>query len=365
MYEDIVSRLSNWASGRKEAPQRVLLYPTNSCNLNCIFCYQHLRPYDYSIKLSKKKWSAITTELCEMGVKTLQISGGGEPLLEPDTVLSMMKIIKKYKVEGRLVTNGTVFNQNIIKKIIEIKWDHVIFSVDGAKAFTHDFLRGKKGSFKKTIEAIDLFTKIKKKENSEKPLLEFSSVLTRKNFRQSTGIIKLGHKIGVKVITFEPVFVSNPYVHKIKMRPSQRKKFVKKIPTALELAKSYGIITNLNALNEIKEIEKTGDLKKKIIENKEINKNTNNFLDIPCYDPWLWPKIEADGRVGPCSSILFDGMNIKDTTFKELWFGKTFSDFRKRIKNKDLPDSCANCVSTHLPLNNAIRNKLHEAIING
>jgi len=365
MFTDIIARLSKWASGRTEAPQRVLLYPTNNCNLNCVFCYQQLKPYDYSLRLSKEKWLAITKELCKMGVKTLQISGGGEPFLESDTVLSIMRIIKKYDVEGRLVTNGTVLTRQIIEQIVDIGWDHIIFSIDGAKPGTHDFLRGKKGSFKRTVEAISLFRKIKQEKKAEKPLLEFSSVLTKKNFKQSKDIIKLAHELGVGVITFEPVFVSNPYVQKIKMNSFQRKKFIKRIPESLEIAKSLGINTNLKTIDEIREIEKTGELKDKIIGNQEINKKTNNFFDIPCYDPWLWPKIEADGRIGPCSSIIFEGMNIKSKTFKELWLGKSFSEFRVRIRSKDLPDSCANCVSTHLPLNNAIRNKLREAVCNG
>jgi len=360
MYNDITNRLSKWASGKKEAPQRVLLYPTNSCNLNCVFCYQTLKPYDYSLKLPKEKWLNITKELCKMGVKTLQISGGGEPLLEADIVLSMMKIIKKHNVEGRLVTNGTIFNNELIEDIVKIQWDHIIFSVDSAKAATHDFLRGKKGSFRKTVHAIRMFKRIKEIKATEKPLMEFSSVLTKMNFKQINGIIKLAYELGVKVITFEPVFVSNPYVHKIKMNSFHRKRFVKKIiPSALDLSRKYGIITNLAALREIKEIEKTGDLKEKIVHNKNI-KNTNSFLDIPCYDPWLWPKIEADGRIGPCSSILFEKENIRNKTFREIWYGKQFQEFRSRIKNRDLPDSCANCVSTHLPLNNSIREKLRE-----
>ncbi|MDP2909206.1 MAG: radical SAM protein [Nanoarchaeota archaeon] len=360
----VVDRLIEWAKRGTAAPQRVLLYPTNSCNLKCVFCYQQLAPYDYSDFMPKQKWLDLTEELCKMGVEVLQISGGGEPMLVPDTVLEMMETIKRHGVCGRLVTNGTVWKEEWVKKVIELNWDNIIFSIDGPDAKIHDSLRGVKGSFEKTVRSIKLFRYYKEVYKAEKPLLEFSTVFCKSNFEHIDKIIRLAHDIGVKVITFEPVFVSNPYVHKIKLTKEQRIHFMKDIvPDALNLARSLGIITNLESLINLKVVEETGNLKEEIKSIKEKGKDADlikkfPFIDTPCFEPWLWPKIEANGEVGPCSTNMLAGENIKNKTFKEVWYGKHFSDFRKAVMENRLPDGCSNCVSTHVPLNKKIREEL-------
>lgn len=380
IMDDVTAKLIKWADGKTDVPQRVLMYPTNVCNLKCVFCYQQLEPYDYSDKMSKAKWLEITEELCEMGVSTLQISGGGESLVEYGTVIEMMRIIKKHNIEGRLVNNGTLWNEKRVHEVVETGWDNVIFSVDGPDAETNDFHRGVDGTFKKIKESLLAFQRIKEEKGKERPLIEFSSVLTGKNYEKVGGVIELAKETGVKVITFEPVFVSNPYVHEIKMSEKDRERFMAEIiPPALKMADDLDIITNLETLIDVGKIEKTGDLKEEILdlsnpineedEGKEHHgtdghdmEDENPFLGLVCYEPWLWPKIEANGEVGPCSSNILSKENIKDKTFRQVWEGEAFSNFRKAIMEKKLPDGCANCVSTHVPMNKRIRANLIKAM---
>ena len=141
--QGVVEKVATWGDGEVAAPQRVLVYPTSVCNLRCVFCYQSLEPYPYDNTdlISNDQWGAIVTELAEMGINTLQISGGGEPLLRGELVLKMMAIAKSYGVTGRLVNNGTQWKEEWIRKVIDIRWDNVIFSVDGATPDTHDRMR--------------------------------------------------------------------------------------------------------------------------------------------------------------------------------------------------------------------------------
>ncbi len=359
--EDLIQRLSQWADGRPMAPQRVLMYPTNRCNLRCRFCYQELSPYDYADTMPKSKWLALTSELCEMGAQTLQISGGGESLVVKDIVLDMMRIIKQSSTEGRIVTNGTLWTGAMVEELIELQWNYVISSIDGPNAEIHDWLRGVPGSFDKTCAGIRMFTEEKERRGTEVPVLEFSSVITNRNYRTAPDIVRLAHSLGVKVITFEPVFVSNPFVHKIKLSKKQNREYMTDIAhQARVLADSLGIHTNLQTVTEIKELNKTGDLKEKILDDdqKVVREKDNPFYNLLCYEPWCWPKIEANGEVGPCSSITLDDVNIKEVTFSDLWHGRPFESFRRTIMERKLHDACSNCVSTHVPLNKEIRASL-------
>ena len=366
--EGIIKRLVEWSRGRKAPPHKVLIYPTSRCNLRCPFCYQRLNPYDHSKDLSGERWIEITEELCKMGVDVVQISGGGEPMMVPDTTVRMMEIIKENKVTGRLVNNGTLWREKDIKRVVEIGWDNVIFSVDGATAEVNDKSRGVKGAFKKIVKNIKLFDQYKKELGTDIPILEFSTVVSKFNYFQLGDIIKLAKKLGVQNITFEPVFISNEFAKKIKVGKKERNYIIKRIPEWKKLSEKLGITTNLDALFEVKEIEKTGELKEKIEELPKKEKTIDHpFLRIPCYEPWIWPKIEADGSVGPCSTIFLSDyckkeVSVRERTFKDVWYGPEFTDFRKMIKSGNLFEACANCVSTHLYWNSRIREELKKVL---
>ena len=363
--ERIVSRLVSWFKGKKAPPHKVLIYPTNKCNLKCPFCFQRLNPYDYSKDLPKKRWLELTEELCEMGVDIIQISGGGEPMIVPETTLKMMEIIKENNVTGRLVNNGTLWREEDIRKVVEMDWDNVIFSVDGATSEVNDKSRGVKGTFKKIVKNIKLFNYYKKKLKKDLPILEFSTVISRINFFQLGEIIKLASSLGVSNITFEPVFISNPKVKKLKVSQKERKFIIQKIPEWKKLADSLKVSTNLHMLFEIKEIEKTGELKEKIFDASK--EEENPFLKIPCFEPWIWPKIEADGRVGPCSTIYLSDfckkeVSVRERSFEDVWYGEEFQAFRKMIASGNLFEACSNCVSTHLYWNQKIREELRKVL---
>jgi len=367
MEKEIISRLVKWAKGKKAPPHKVLIYPTNKCNLKCPFCYQRLKPYDYSKDLPHQRWLELTQELCKMGVDIIQISGGGEPLMVPETTLQMMEIIKEYGVTGRLVNNGTLWKEEHIKRVVEIEWDNVIFSVDGATSRVNDKSRGVKGTFRKIIKNIQIFNHYKEKLKKDVPLLEFSTVVSKFNYFQLGEIIKLASKLKIHNITFEPVFVSNPEVEKLKVTKKERKFILRNIPKWKELARKLGVSTNLDALVEVKEIEKTGELKKKILKIAKKKEKKHPFLKIPCFEPWIWPKIEADGRVGPCSTIFLSDfckkeVSVRERSFKDVWYGKEFKAFRNMMKSGNLFEACANCVSTHLYWNRKIREELSKVL---
>ncbi|HIP58966.1 MAG TPA: radical SAM protein [Campylobacterales bacterium] len=124
---------------------------TNRCNLSCIHCY------------SKADLNAVDTLTTEMimdtlpklkanGVKFL-IFSGGEPLTRKD----LFEIADKCKELGiitYLSTNGLYVGQKNAKKILDT-FNYVGISIDGSEK-THDHFRGLDGSFKMSMEAVNL-----------------------------------------------------------------------------------------------------------------------------------------------------------------------------------------------------------------
>jgi MoaA/NifB/PqqE/SkfB family radical SAM enzyme len=356
--DETIQRLLKWYCGNKAPPETVQIYPTNKCNLRCIFCSLRNQNLDYRDEVSKERWFEVVEEISEIGVKKVLISGGGEPLTVPDITLGIMRIVKSHNLYGRMINNGTMWNKQLIKKAILIGWDCIVFSLDGSNSGIHDKLRGVEGAFKRTIENIKMFIKYKKKMNKNLPFIELTSVLNIHNYKEIPEIVKLAHSLKVESINVEPVCVNNPTSKRIKLNKNQREDFFDSIiPQAQKIANSFGIRTNFLRLKKVKFIEKTGNLRDIILNSKKYD----NFLNLPCYEPWLWPKIEANGQVCPCSTALLNA-NIKNKSFKSIWYGKEFEQFRKRIIKKDLPIECENCVLTHLSINVEIMKRLKNAI---
>jgi MoaA/NifB/PqqE/SkfB family radical SAM enzyme len=362
--DGLTTRLLSWARGKKAPPHKVLIYPTSRCNLLCPFCFQRKNPYDHSKDLPHERWLQLTEELCRMGVDVLQISGGGEPMTVGNTVIGMMKIIKSNGATGRLVNNGTRWENRHIRSVVELGWDNVIFSVDGSTPEINDASRGVKGTLERTVAAIKTFNSYKQELGKDKPILEFSTVVTKLNYSDLGEIIRLAGSLGVSNVTFEPVFVSNSDVAKLKVTEEQRNHIMGMVETWKKLAESCGVSTNLDDVFNVKEIESTGELTERIY---DISKSDGSipFLKIPCFEPWIWPKIEADGTVGPCSTIFLSdfskkNVSVRDRSFEDVWYGEEFSAFRKSLIACKLFEGCANCVSTHIPLNKRMRDDLRK-----
>ncbi|MFB6088593.1 MAG: radical SAM protein, partial [Candidatus Aenigmatarchaeota archaeon] len=349
MNDEILSRLRKWKKGKKAPPEKVQIYPTNVCTLDCIFCAQRNENYGYKEELSEGRWFEVVEELGNMNVNRVLISGGGEPFSRANLTIGMMKKIKKFDMGGRLITNGIPLNYKLSQKIINVGWDSVVFSIDGPNAKIHDFLRGRKGSFKKTIGNLKLLESLK---DQEKPQIEINFVLTKKNYKTLPQMISLCEELNVDNINFEPLTINNEFDKTLKISKKERQELVESvIPEAEKKSNNY-ISTNLQELKKIK-MEKAGSIGEEIKKNIKENE-AGEFSNAACFEPWLWPKIEANGDVWPCSTSPLHE-NVKNKTFSDIWYGEKFNEFRRNILNGNLPGSCQNCVTTHIQTNNEIR----------
>ncbi|OPX80219.1 MAG: pyrroloquinoline quinone biosynthesis protein PqqE [Methanosaeta sp. PtaB.Bin039] len=141
-----------------------ILIPTHRCNLNCTYCYQQsgtiltdtmdestvLKVIKYIKRMAAKK-TGITISLY-----------GGEPLLEPDILLTIFKELKKYcdtekkslKITG--ATNGTLLSENLMEKFKIYHVNDIQITFAGPKS-VHDVKRAYKngsGTYDRLIEVI-------------------------------------------------------------------------------------------------------------------------------------------------------------------------------------------------------------------
>lgn len=208
MVNEKIKRIIEWAKGKRAYPLGIECSLTNACNLKCIFCWQRDEKHNLSNELNTQKWISLIKESSRLGIQRWMITGG-EPLCRKNKVISMMQKIKICRMIGSLSTNGTLFNEQDVKKIVKMRWDDIMISLDGSTPQLHDKIRSVKGAFDRTIKTIKLFDYWKRKMKINKPKIILNIALTKDNFLDILNIIQLGTKLGVRDFSIKDIVDEN------------------------------------------------------------------------------------------------------------------------------------------------------------
>jgi MoaA/NifB/PqqE/SkfB family radical SAM enzyme len=355
--DEKIRRLLKWARGEKSLPYSLELSPTLRCNLNCLFCWRYGKKVNYGKELTLEEYKRILEEANRLKVKEVRIIGGGEPLLRKDT-FELMKEVKKYGMFGYICTNGMLFSEKMIKKLVTIGWDHVKISLHGPDKKTQDSLAQGR-SFDKIIKNIKSFVEWKKKLKAEKPKLEIGLVLNRMNFRKVVPMLKLAKKLNVQAFFVEPLTVYTEKGRELKLKKEEAEEFKEIARRAHSLANN--LETNLQQFFSPELIEKTGKMVEEI--KKLVKGERKDFLSVPCFEPWWRMGIRVDGWVCPCGFLDQNTTeNVREKSLRKIWFGEYFEKRRRELLQKNMPDYCKRCCTTLVQFNQIIREQLANLI---
>ncbi|MCK9336529.1 MAG: radical SAM protein [Arcobacteraceae bacterium] len=124
---------------------------TNRCNLSCLHCYSKA-DIDSNDTLDIEIIKSTIDEFIENKIKFI-IFSGGEPLVRKD-IFEIAQYAKDKGIITYLSTNGLYINHSNAQRIVDT-FDYIGISIDGDE-ITHDYFRGLKGSYRKSIDAMKL-----------------------------------------------------------------------------------------------------------------------------------------------------------------------------------------------------------------
>jgi radical SAM protein with 4Fe4S-binding SPASM domain len=133
----------------------VHFYITRRCNLKCPFCF-----FDSTPCTNKKReeeleagvWIKLAGEIAEINPNATISVSGGEPSMRTDAI-DIIEGISRNKLQVRLITNGTIFTDELIKRLAKIPKLKVQVSIDSLIPGENAQTRGQ-GSLKKAIKAV-------------------------------------------------------------------------------------------------------------------------------------------------------------------------------------------------------------------
>ncbi len=155
------------------------------CNYKCIMCpFPQNKKEEF--KFSVEDLLKILKDITNYTSKKLDLTiFGGEPLLWKKLEEFISKIDKN-KINPLLNTNASLLTLDRIKKLKEAGLRDYIISLESINPEVNDYYRGKKGSFKEVMKAIDIIDKIYKR----KQVITVLPVIMEKNYRGLHKMIK-------------------------------------------------------------------------------------------------------------------------------------------------------------------------------
>lgn len=303
---------------------------TNRCNLSCLHCYSKAG-LDEKDALTTYKILKTIKELKKAGIKFV-IFSGGEPLTRKD----IFDIAQAFKDEGimtYLSTNGLYINPGNVKKIIDT-FGYIGISIDGDEE-THDRFRGLVGSYKKSLQAIDLIH-----ENGGKVGIRFT--ITKETKNSLKHIFNLAEEKNIDKVYISHLVYSGRGLDNLKMDLTKEER-IKAVNYIIDKAFEYyennrdiDIVTGNMEMDAIlflnrfskKYPDKKGELEKRLLKwgGNSAGRNLVN--------------INSEGDVKPDPFFPVKIGNIYEKPFDEIWLDENnellnrLREHPRRIKGK-------------------------------
>ncbi len=126
----------------------------NACNLKCEYCFTNSPMADHAKEmLPVDLVASIADQADELGIFEFDLQGG-ELLLRPDKLFEVLEAIKPERFYLYLTTNGYFLDEKMAKRLFDAKVSRVSVSIDSFDEETHDKVRGRKGSWKRAMDAL-------------------------------------------------------------------------------------------------------------------------------------------------------------------------------------------------------------------
>jgi len=199
-------KLENLINGEITAPIMARIKPTNVCDQFCFYCSTpvkatYVKDAEDEFKFKDSiPWDILErtiNELADIGVKSIILSGGGEPLVYPK-IQDAIKLIYKNNMDLAIITNGWKLNGDKAKLLAKAKWVRISLGSSDAKRYCE--MRGiPKDSFNTICNNIKEFNKIREGK------LGINYVVHKKNYDMIYDTAILFKHLGIDNIKYAPI----------------------------------------------------------------------------------------------------------------------------------------------------------------
>lgn len=328
VYRDPASAARALAARWRGLPSRLTLDTVAACNIRCVMCTIHEWGPGRIMSLDTFR----SLKHVYPKISGVSFSCSGEPFLNKK-LFQMIGELREVApgTHTELFTNGTLVDEEKIDELIDLRFNRMSFSIDGATKETFERVRVE-ANFDQVVAAMETLKAVKKARGSELPVVSVNFVAMRENVHELAGVVRLASRVGAVSVSVEGL---EPYMpHRVDQTV-------------------YGAAA-LEHLAAFQEAEAA-----------------SRELRLPLFLPSLtplekkrceyWsPLIAWDGAVSPCFATVYsrpvfisgerhfrekiDFGNVNQKDFWEIWESQDYRSFRQNMGTTQLNEVCKSCM---------------------
>ena len=190
------------SGGATRGPVHAEIDITDRCNVACYFCNQQdVRTKD---QISLAHLRRLVDELVEGGLRSIRMSGGGDPLFHHGILEFLDHVHARGVVIDNLTTNGALLNAEIAQRLVSHEAREVIFSLNAVDEKDYQrMMQSQPATFHRVVaNARGL---IEARGAAGAPCVVVQFLIDRENYRELPRMYELGRSLGADRIAIGSV----------------------------------------------------------------------------------------------------------------------------------------------------------------
>ncbi len=324
------------SGGATRGPAHAELDLTDRCNVACYFCNQQDTRTKHQIPIERAL--RLIDELAEGGVRSVRLSGGGDPLFHKEILQILDRLAERGVLIDNLTTNSVGLNEEVAHRLVQGAAREVIVSLNAADAADyHRMMQVKPALFDQVLANVRNL--VARRAGGKRPQIVVQFLLDRKNLDRMVDMYETAVGLGVDVVAINSVLeIPLERIDKeLLLRPQDRELARPLFAEILRRDKEHGILQASFGVatwsDMVSEVE------------RQVGYSiTTPFPTAPsfsddnggCFFAWYSTAITGNGNMSPCCLLLRPGRepvgNILNSSLAEQWNGPGYTRMRQEMR---------------------------------
>jgi MoaA/NifB/PqqE/SkfB family radical SAM enzyme len=315
-------------------PFHVEFSPTDACNYHCFFCNSAY--VDRSKRLPWPRMQALLDELAGLGMRSLRLAGGGEPLIYPEVNGILDFCLERGIAVSNITTNGFGLTPAVADRLLRLESQEVIVSFNDVTAAQYAKTNGTtERSFRVVLDNIRHLIDERGRRGLDHPTVVQQFFVWKGNCGEIERAYDLGLETGADKIYLRDMGGLDPAE---RMTPEELKQAGEAVTRLRERDKGADKLllgfSNEKILEEVATPDEKQAAHREAVGRGEAVAGRNEY----CYIGWYSTVIRGNGDIFPCCMLSVDPdykpmANLHDfANFREVWEGEAYRALRTDLR---------------------------------
>jgi MoaA/NifB/PqqE/SkfB family radical SAM enzyme len=317
-------------------PTHAELDLTDRCNVACYFCNQ--QDVRTTRQLPLEKVFSLLDELKAGGLRSVRLSGGGDPLAHRDVAKVLARLTALGVNVDNVNTNGALLDPGIGERLIDNGCRELIVSLNAVDAADyHRMMQVRPAIFDKVLANVRGI--IAQRGERPLPVVTVQFLIDRENYRRIPEMYALGRGLGADRITISPVqdIPLERIDHDLLLAPQDSVLVMPYFAEVLAADRDASLLSLFGPFPAWN--EGLDEIRRRLATAGPATATASSFKEKngACFFGWYSATIRGNGDLYPCCLLMNPGYQplgnaLATSTFKEQWQGKGFTRLRSEMR---------------------------------